>query len=322
MRKGEVKGSRLSFNTGTTKKTYEELFREFIKYIKIRGRADQTIQSYRYHSKYFTEFLGKDIYCSEISGKTLDEYIVYLREVKHITNGVTINSYIRNISPILKFGVKRRYILEDFISPVVKEQTKIKEIYSPQELHDLLEKPKKHDFINIRTWTVIWTLASTAIRARELRELKVKNVDLINRTIAVNATKNKRARYVPISSSFSEVIEEYFSIRGGNGDDYLFCNVYNEILSMTALQTCVRKYCHERGIEKTSLHLFRHTFITNAVNLNVSPLILQRITGHTTMKELSRYYNAKTTDLVSVIDEVAPKTNKKENYFKKRGGRR
>lgn len=108
---------------------------------------------------------------------------MYLSEIKHITNGLTINSYIRNISPILKFGVKRRYILEDFISPVVKEQTQIKEIYSPQELHDLLEKPKKHDFVNIRTWTIIWTLASTAIRARELRELRVKGVDLVNRTI-------------------------------------------------------------------------------------------------------------------------------------------
>lgn len=58
------------------------------------------------------------------------------------------------------------------------------------------------------------------------------------------------------------------------------------------------------------------------MNKNVSPLILQRITGHSTMRELSRYYNAKTTDLVSVIDEVAPKTSKKESYFKKKRVRR
>ena len=86
---------------------------------------------------------------------------------------------------------------------------------------------------------------------------------------------------------------------------------------MSSLQKCIKNYCNSRGIKKTSLHLFRHTFITNAVNKNVSPLILKRITGHSTMKELNRYYNARTTDLTSIIDEIAPKSDKKESYFKK-----
>lgn len=323
VKRGDVVGSqqfRKKFNK--ERKKYSEVYDQFIQQLKIKGRAEQTIKSYHYHNKYFMKFLGENIYCDEITLTTLEDYILYTKEKKGITNGITINSYLRNISPIIKFCMKKGYILEEFLIPEVKEQEVIKEIYTSEELHDLLEKPKKHDFVNIRTWTIIWTLASTAIRARELRELRIKGVDLVNRTITVNATKNKRARYVPISSSFAEVIEEYLNIRGGNGDDYLFCNVYNTQLAMTSLQTCIRKYCHERGIKKTSLHLFRHTFITNAVNKNVSPLILQRITGHSTMRELSRYYNAKTTDLVSVIDEVAPKTSKKESYFKKKRVRR
>ncbi len=320
MRKGEVKGRVLFSNIEDVKKSYDELFAEFINSLRIKGRAEQTIKSYYHHNNYFKRFLKeKNLkYCNEISGKTLEEYILYLREEKHMTNGISINSYIRNVSPILKFGVKRRYIAEDFIAPVVQEEKKIKEIYTPEELHDLLEKPKKRDFTAIRTWAIIWTLASTAIRARELRELKIKNVNLLDRTIAVQKTKNKKARYVPISMSFAPVLEEYLTIRKGNQDDYLFCNVYNTELAMSTLQTSVKKYCNSRGIGKCSLHLFRHTFITNAVNKNVSPLILQRITGHSTMKELSRYYNNKTTDLIDVIDEVAPQTSKKENYFKKR----
>jgi len=37
------------------------------------------------------------------------------------------------------------------------------------------------------------------------------------------------------------------------------------------------------------------------------------------MKELSRYYNAKTSDIVDLIDEIAPSSSKKESYFKKGG---
>jgi integrase/recombinase XerD len=76
-------------------------------------------------------------------------------------------------------------------------------------------------------------------------------------------------------------------IRGGDLDDYLFPTVYNEIMAMSSLQDSVKKYCNERGVYKTSLHLFRHTFITNAVNQNVNPLLLQRIKGHSTMQQLN-----------------------------------
>ncbi|WP_411682454.1 tyrosine-type recombinase/integrase [Clostridium thailandense] len=320
MKRGEIVGGRqFGKKLNKERKKYREVYEQFIQQLKIRGRAEQTIRSYHYHNKYFMEFLGEDIYCDEITLSTLEDYILYIREKKGITNGITINSYLRNISPIIKFCMKKGYILEEFLIPEVKEQEVIKEIYTNEELHDLLEKPKERDFVELRTWTIIWTFASTGIRARELRELLVKNVDLYNKTINVNKTKNKKARILPISHSFSEVLEEYLQLRGGEGEDYLFCSVCNTQLAMSSLQKCIKNYCNKRGIEKTSLHLFRHTFITNAVNQNVSPLILQRITGHSTMKELNRYYNARTTDLASVIDEIAPKSDKKESYFKKRG---
>jgi len=319
VKRGEVIGKQKFSNLNKIiKKTYSELKGEYINQLEIKGRSEYTIRSCKYHSKYFLDFLGKDIDCNEITEQTLEDYIIYIKTVKGITNGVTINSYIRNISPVLKHGMKKGYIAHEFLMPVVKEQETIKEIYAQTELDSLLKRPTKTDFVNIRTWTILWTLASTGIRARELRELKVKNIDLINRTINVNQTKNKKARVLPLSSSFLEVIEEYLLLRNGEAEGYLFCSVYNTQLAMSSLQKSIKNYCNERGIEKTSLHLHRHTFITNAVNKNVNPLLLKRITGHSTLKELNRYYNAKTVDLVEIIDEITPKSNKKESYFKKR----
>jgi len=318
VKRGEVVGTRqFGKKSNKERKKYSEVYQQFIQQLKIKGRSEQTFQSYHYHNKYFMEFLGEDIFCDEITLSTLETYILYIKEKKGITNGITINSYLRNISPIIKFAMKKGYILDEFMIPVVKEQEVIKEIYTQEELHDLLQKPKKRDFVEMRTWTIIWTFSSTGIRARELRELLVKNVDLLNRTIIVNKTKNKKARILPISSSFAEVLEEYLEIRNGEGEQYLFPSVYETQLAMSSLQKSIKDYCNTRGIEKTSLHLFRHTFITNAVNKNVSPLILKRITGHSTMKELNRYYNAKTADIVNIIDEIAPQSEKKENYFKK-----
>jgi integrase/recombinase XerD len=322
VKRGEVKGRQQFNEKADNSKAYKELFEEFMLSTKLKGRSEYTMKSYQYHSKYFTEFLkatnqGSNTLCRDINEKMLEDYILYMQDVKGITNNITINSYLRNVSPIIKFGIRKRYIPEDFEIPSVKYQETFKEIYSEEDIAELLEKPKKRDFSSMRTWAIIWTLTSTGLRARELRELKVKGVDLMNRTITVNATKNKKARYLPISNSLTQVLTEYLSIRGGKGDDYLFPTVYGERMAQSTLQKSIMLYCKARGVDKYSLHLFRHTFITNAVNQNVSPLILQRITGHCSMKELNRYYNAKTSDMVNILDEIAPKISRKESLFKK-----
>ena len=317
MRKGDIKQGRVLAKKTSESITFEQLVEEFIRQAEIKNMSEYTIKSYRHHTGYFINFIGEGYKCKDITLKTVEDYILYMKNKKGITNPVTLNSYIRNVSPIIKFGIQRRDILQDFLMPCLKEQETFKDIYSQEELEKLQEKPNKKDFVTLRTYTIIWTLAITGIRARELRELRVNNVDLFSRVITVNQTKNKKARRLPISNSFLTVLQEYMTMRSGCGDDYLFCSIYNEILAMSSLQDSVKLYCNERGIDKTSLHhLFRHSFITHAVNKNVSPLILQRITGHQTMKELNRYYYSWAEDILKVIDEIAPKNVSRKSNFK------
>lgn len=47
--------------------------------------------------------------------------------------------------------MKKGYILEYFLILFVKGQQKMKEIYTQEELDTLLEKPKKHILLELRT---------------------------------------------------------------------------------------------------------------------------------------------------------------------------
>lgn len=313
MKKGSRAGPRIDQQAvQNMDKTLAEVAEEFIKIKEATGRAKQTIKTYRYHLKYFYEYAGEGVKCSELTLDKLTDYLDYLRG-RGITNPVTLNTAIQNLSPIIHYARDRGYCQHNYLMPFIKGQQVDKPPYTPEELDRLLEPPEKSDFKNIRTWAIIWTLASTGIRARELRELRVENVDFANMIIHLQTTKNKKPRRIPMSSALFEVLTIWRRTRRADEADPaapFFCTIYGDVMETTTLSDSVREWTKARGIERDNtggLHIFRHTFITEAVKTGVSPLMLQRITGHATMRQLGEYYHERVEDMRDIIDTITPK---------------
>ncbi|NRT32615.1 integrase/recombinase XerD [Clostridium beijerinckii] len=310
MRKGEKVG-KVQFNTNDKKqKPYDEVLEEYCELCKRRGLAEITIKGYRYSTRYFKKFNENTL----INRNTILDYIKYLQD--NDVKWTTINSYIRKLTPVLNYAFEMGYYPKVKVE-YVKGQKEAKEIYSQEELQLLLEKPKKKDFVTIRNWAMTWVFASTGIRRTELINLKVSNVNLLERTLLLNTTKNKNARYVPVSSSLYDVLCEYIELRNGKNSDYLFPTVYNTKMSTSAINKELQNYNLSKGVLRSSIHAYRHTFITNAVNSNVNILLLKKITGHSSTTTLSGYYNAKINDTLDIIDTIAPKSDKRHSKFTK-----
>lgn len=155
LKKGISKGQQLFKNDAQkVKKTYEEAFNEYIANAKIRGLSNDTIRTYKHHNNYFMEFIGKDKVCGSIDVKIVTSYVCFLKDKN--MKSTTVNGYIQNISPVIKYCIKKGYIQEDFNIPYIKAQECFKEIYIEDELNTLLQPPKKKDFVSIRTYTCIW----------------------------------------------------------------------------------------------------------------------------------------------------------------------
>ena len=56
------------------------------------------------------------------------------------------------------------------------------------------------------------------------------------------------------------ILKEYMRIRSGGGDDFLFPTENGEQLKEHGFRSSVARYNNRRGIQKTSIHAFRHTF--------------------------------------------------------------
>ncbi|EKN40109.1 phage integrase family protein [Clostridium botulinum CFSAN001627] len=91
--------------------------------------------------------------------------------------------------------------------------------------------------------------------------IKIQDLDFENDVMIFKHTKNRRGQIIPMSLSLKNVLLEYLQYRQfENEEDWLFCNSYGEKMNETTLSGNLRAYNRRRGVMRTGIHRFRHTF--------------------------------------------------------------
>ena len=85
---------------------------------------------------------------------------------------------------------------------------------------------------------------------------------------------------MPISNEYYPILSEYMEVRKGEPDEYLFCNQFGHQMTAGGLRAVMRTYNIRHGVNKTSLHRFRHTFAKNWILEGGSSKKLQYALGH------------------------------------------
>ena len=132
-------------------------------------------------------------------------------------------------------------------------------------------------------------LLGTGQRRRTVVNLTVGDIDLANKLVKVRVVKNRKPTILPLTSSLTTILEEYLSIRGGENEDPLFCDREGRGMNCGSLTNMVRKYNLKRGVDKTSVHLFRHTFAYMSMKNGMDLIRLQHLLGHSKIDTTQRY---------------------------------
>ena len=201
---------------------------------------------------------------------------------------------------------------------MIKAEKKIKETYTESELEKLLKKPnlKGCGFTEYKTWVFENYLLGTGNRISSALNVKIGDIDFENEMIFIRKTKNRKQQMIPLSHTLSEILQEYLLIRKGDSDDYLFCNMYGEQGNRRTFQQEVQEYNIKRGVNKTSCHLFRHTFAKQWILAGGDIFRLQKILGHYDLAVTKEYLQMFGQDLQQDFDSFNPldrmqKVNKK-----------
>lgn len=221
-------------------------------------------------------------------------------------NQQTINSYLRGYRAFGNWCEEQGY-LKYFRCPIKEVDPPAKQVYTDKELEKLLVKPDIRSYSEYRNWVIINLLLATGARENTILNIKIGDVDLEEGYIIFNTTKAHKVVRLGLERKMQQILAEFISHWRSGGDldenDYLFANEYDEQLTRSGLTSAISKYNRRRGVQKTSIHLFRHAFAKNWITSGGDIIALAKVLTHSELEMVKRYSNLYAYDVKKEMEE-------------------
>ncbi|HNZ54714.1 MAG TPA: tyrosine recombinase XerC [bacterium] len=287
-----------------------KLFRDFLLHEKrySKNTADGYCKDIELMQRYFKE-TGLEI--EELDKDDLKDYF------GAIYSEVKPSSLKRKIAAIRQFYIllKKREIIEE--NPALtlsgpKNSGILPGALSRDEMLKLIDFPYKNDLMGLRNRAIIELLYSSGVRVGELVSLKMKNLNLRNRTINVLG-KGKKERLIPVTHQAVESIENYIMKKEGGKEpeSIIFCNLKGLGLTERGVQYIIDRISREAGIFRTiTPHMLRHSFATHFLENGMNLRYLQHLLGHSNLSTTEIYTHLSIDQLKKVYNKAHPGSRK------------
>lgn len=197
-----------------------------------------------------------------------------------------------------KYALENDIVEKDysqFIKLEKKKEKKEKSVFSPAEIQTMWDNVGVVEYADL-----IVILLYTGMRIGELLDMTRENIHLEERyMVGGNKTDNGKNRVIPLHEKIVPLIEN----RMKSDSEYLFTNTIGKKLTYTLF---MGKYwgmilAHLENKEITP-HSCRHSFISRMARLNVKPLVVKRIVGHSNASITDHYTHLDLDELLDAID--------------------
>lgn len=320
------KGERNAMST-----TISTVQKEFLIEQEVKGNSKDTLKYYRTSFRQMNRFIAVQELGEQIPNNMKDEDIIKTGEKmplgvlldkdfeisfkRHLEeqgcNPRTVNTYFRAYRAFAYYCMDEGWIPIRKIS-IKTSKAPIKQVYTEEELKKLMKKPKTSDFTEYRNWVIVNYMLATGNRLSSIVALNIEDVDLESGYINVNVQKNKKPVTIPLVKQMRRILKEYISLYRNLEEDLelsladpLFCNRFGERLTGDGLINAISKYNKRRGVEKTSIHLFRHTFAKSWILSGGDLFSLQKMLGHSSLDMVKNYANLYSRDIKDKAEEFS-----------------
>lgn len=270
----------------------ESAVSDFLDYANSKNLSPMTIKYYQQQLATFQRFL-KANYPNLGLGEVSKDIIRHLVTVeKDRTSASTANHCLAVIYRFFRYLREERQVrgrnpakgVEKLKTPKIVIQT-----FSMEQIAAILEQCG-WDFYGHRDWAVIALLLDTGMRASELCNIKLDDINWDDRLIRVVGKGNKE-RMVPFCTKMKTGLKRYLKVRQSPDTDMFFVNHFGQPLNRYRLAELIRRRCKQAGVKgvRPSPHTMRHTFAVYWLRNGGDTFSLQRILGHVSLEMTERY---------------------------------
>ncbi len=267
---------------------------------KAAGLSPHTLKFYR---QFITPFLT---YCDsnalkfveEVTPDVLRRYFLAFAE-SHNPGGV--HTSFRTLRAFFHWLLDEEMMPSDWKNPMLKvKPPKVAleplEPVAIQDVKALIAACSAGTSVDDRDRVIFLVLLDTGLRAQELCDTNLEDVDLNTGGITVRYGKGGKARTVFIGKKTRKALRAYLRNRHDH-EAALFLSRDDERISYDALRLMLnRRAKSAQLLGKPSLHAFRRAFALNMLRNGADVFALQKLLGHSDLQIMRRYLAQNTQD--------------------------
>lgn len=295
---------------------------KFFDHLRVRNYSPETIEDYRYTLDTFIAFAaGRGV--TDVRGITkalLSAFQVY--QFEKINAAGTHNSAQCQNKGLAVAKNFCRYLAGegligddpgDGLQYAKMPKTLPRNILTVAEVRKVLKQPNLESALGYRDRCILELLYSAGLRNKELRLLKVTDLNLEEGIVRVDRGKGGKDRFTPIGKIVCRYLKQYIrdarqAILKGRPSEYLIVSIHAQPLRKAPLAKLVKVYVKAAGIEKTiTPHSFRHACATHLLKGKAGLRHIQEILGHSSLATTQVYTHVTIQDLKDVHNACHPR---------------
>ncbi len=295
---------------------------EYLNFLKGLGYSKGTIYYHEEGLKRYFKDVKKDL--RDVKSKDIKEYVETLKKTKTKYNKPfsegTISNILSSIKGFFNYLFRNEYILLNPVEDLeIKLNTKnARGVFSKEEMNtflDCIELKGKH---GQRDRAIFELIYSTGLRASEVINLTLTEVDLRERVLFVKNGKGAKDRYDPFNETALSFLKLYINNerkkieRYVKGEDkkILFLSIYGK-LAKNKIGKLFNKYLLKSGVEKKNrtLHSIRHSTATHLLKAGADVRYVAELLGHESIQTTVRYTHLLTDNIKKAYKSAHPREN-------------
>lgn len=275
---------------------------EYIYHMRIeRGASPNTIEAYMRDLSMYEEHLGGYgiVDVDDIKTSSIEGYMAHLSEKGYSKS--TMKRRMASVSGLHRFLVREDITEKTPAKPLrlPKTDTALPDTLSIDSVGRILESVVPDSDLHIRDKAVLEVLYGCGLRASEICNLNMRDLDLNGGFIVVFG-KGSKERVVPISGMALQAMEEYvqkpranlsMKAKSPKSKDVgaVFLNARGGRLTRQGLYGIVRSAGKAIGVNDLHPHTLRHSFATHMLAGGADLRIIQQILGHSDISTTQIY---------------------------------